>query len=88
MILLAVTNIKDKKTKKWTKMNIQLGSVLKAKVGYMDENTSERIKTSTRKYMMGCVEDVVCNKNLLVKCLYGKKIDMSDFSLLYLYEKE
>ena len=53
--------------KKWIKTNIGMGSVVKAKVGDMEENTREGRIRRIRKVLMGCVQAVVGKKKLVVQ---------------------
>ena len=53
--------------KKRIKKNIGVGSIINSNVGEMEENTREgRIRT-TRKEVVGCVQDVVEENNLSFK---------------------
>ena len=53
--------------KKRNKTNNEVGSVVKAKVGEMEENTREGRIRRMRKEMMGCVQAVVGKKKLVVQ---------------------
>ena len=53
--------------KKRNKTNIGVGSVVKAKVGEMEENIGEGRIKRTRKELMGCVQAVVGKKKLVVQ---------------------
>ena len=66
-----------------TKTKLWVGSVVKAKVGYMEEKKKEGIITSIRKEGVRCVQDLVGKKKLLVQLKYGNKKYMSS-SLLQL----
>ena len=55
------------KEKNQIKTKIGVGSVVKAKVGEMEENTRERRIRSMRKELMGRVQAVVEKKKLLVQ---------------------
>ena len=63
-------------------------SVVKSKVGEMEDNTKEVRGTKIRKYVVGCVQDVVVNKKFLVKFEDGQKKDVSYSSLVFLSSKE
>ena len=65
-----------------------MGSVVKSKVGDMEDNTKEVRGTKIRKYVVGCVQDVVVNKKFLVKFEYGQKKDISYSSLVFLSSKD
>ena len=72
--------MKEKKRKKTT---IGVGSVLKEKVGEIDEYTMEGRIMRMRKEVVRCVQDVVGNKIFLFQLKYGKNKEMSS-SLLVL----
>ena len=63
-------------------------SLIKEKVGNIEEKTREGISRSTRKDVVGCVQCVVSKKRFLVQFEYGKKKYMSAYSLSYLCKKE
>ena len=69
------------KEKKWIKTKIGVGSVLKEKGGEMEENTREGRNRRMRKDMVGCVQDLVGKKILLVQFKDGQKKEISDCSL-------
>ena len=54
----------------------------------MNDITLEGITRRMSKQGVGCVQAVVGKKKFLVKLEYGKKIEMSFISLLYLCLKE
>ena len=56
-------------------------SLIKEKVGNIEEKTREGISRSTRKDVVGCVQCVVSKKRFLVQFEYGKKKYMSAYSL-------
>ena len=64
-----------------------MGSVVKAKVGEIEENTREGRSRRTRKEVVGCVQDVSGKKNFLIQFLYGKKKHISSSSLVFLSSK-
>ena len=79
-----VTITKEIKEKKRTKTKIGVGSAVKAKVGEMEENTREVRIRRIRKYVVGCVQNVVGIKILLVQFGDGQKKEMSSSSLVFL----
>ena len=68
-------------------MNIGVGSVVKSKVGDMDDNTREGRTRRIGKEVVRCVHDVVGNKKFIVKVEDGQKRDMSFFPLFYIFSK-
>ena len=74
--------------KKRIKTKIGVGSVVKAKVGDMEENTSEGRSRSISKEVEGCFQDLVGKNILLFQFVDGKKKDMSSSSVVFLYSKE
>ena len=74
--------------KKRIKTTIGLGYVVKKKVGDIEEDTREGIIMRMRKEMVGCVQDLVGKKKLLVQLKYGNKKDMSSSLLQFLCSKE
>ena len=76
------------KTTNQTKTKIGVGSVVKAKVGELENFTSEGRIRRTRKEAMGCVQCVVGKNKFLVLFGYGHKKEIGYFSLVYLSEKE
>ena len=71
-----------------TKTDIGVGSVVKAKVGELDNTTKEGRSRRMRKEVVGCVQIVVGKKKFRVLLKYGQKIEMGSCSLVYLIEKE
>ena len=66
-----------------------MGSVVKAKVGEMEENIMEGISRRMRKGVMRCVQDVVGKKKFLFQLECGQKKDVGYCFLLFLCsEKE
>ena len=63
--------------KKRIKPNIGVGSIVKAKVGNMEDNTREARTRRKRKYVVGCVHAVVWNKKFLLQFEDGQKRYMS-----------
>ena len=53
--------------KKHNKTKKGVGSVVKAKVGELENITSELRSRSMRKEVMGCVQDVAVKKKFLVQ---------------------
>ena len=76
MISLVVTIAEEIKDKKRIKTKIGVGSVVKAKVGDMEEEKGDGRSRRMRKEVVGCVQAVVCNKRCLVQFEYGKKKDI------------
>ena len=64
-----------------------VGSVVKAEVGEMEDNTKEVRIMRTSNEVVGCVQDVVNNRKLLVQFYYEKKKDMSCVLLSYVCSK-
>ena len=64
-----------------------MGSLVKSKVGKIEENTREGRSRRIRKDVVGCVQAVVGNKKFLVQFEDGKKRDMSSILILYLCSK-
>ena len=58
---------------KQTKTKIGVGSVVKAKVGELENITREGGIRSMRKEVVGCVQCVVGKNNFLVLLEYGQK---------------
>ena len=54
-----------------------MGSLVKAKVKNMEDNTRYGRISNTRKEVVGCVQDVVEKKKFPVQFEYGKKKYMS-----------
>ena len=73
---------------KQTKTKIGVGSVVKAKVGELENITREGIIRRTRKEVVGCVRSVVGKKKFLVLFEDGQKKDIVSCSLVHLSEKE
>ena len=59
--------------KKHNKKKIGLGSVVKAKVGELEEITMEVRSRIIRKKVVECVHDAVGNNKFLFKFKYGPK---------------
>ena len=74
--------------KKQTKTKIEVGSVVKAKVGDLEKILREGRSRRMRKEVVGCIESVAGKKNFLVKFEYGKKKDISSSLLVILSPKE
>ena len=73
--------------KKQTKTNISVGSVVKAKVGELENIKREGRIREIRKDVVICVQSVVGKKNFPVQFLYGKKKEVSSSSLVFLSSK-
>ena len=66
-----------------------MGSVVKAKVGYLEDITREGgSKRMKKEVVVGCVHTVVGKKKFLVQFEDGKKKEMSYSSLVFLSLKE
>ena len=76
------------KMKKQTKTKIWVGSVVKAKVGELENISREGRRRSMKKEVVGCVQDVAGNKNFLVQFEDGKKKEISSSLLMFLSPKE
>ena len=74
--------------KKRIKTKIGVGSVVKAKVREIEENTREGRSRRMRKEVVGCVQDVVGKKRFLVQFGDGQKKEMSYILLAFLSSKE
>ena len=76
------------KMTKQTKTKIGVGSVVKAKVGELENITREGRSRRMRKEVVGCVQHVVGGNKFLVLFEDGQKKEIGSFSLVYLSEKE
>ena len=74
--------------KKQNKTKIGVGSVVKAKVGELDNITSKGRSRRMSKEVVGCVYSVVGKNNLLVEFEYGQKKEISFSLLVFLSSKE
>ena len=74
------------KNKKKTKIGV--GSVVKAKVGELEDITREGIIRRMSKYVVGYVQAVVFKKNFLVKSKYGQNKEKGYSLLVFLSSKE
>ena len=74
--------------KNWIKTKIGVGSVVKAKIGGMEENKREGRSGRTRKDVMGCVQDMVENNKFLFQFENGHKKEMFLCLLVYICLKE
>ena len=88
MISPVVNAIDGMNMTKQTKTKIGVGSVVKAKVGELDNIIREGIIRRTRKEVMGYVQSVVGKNKFLVLFKYGQKKEIGSCSLVYLSEKE
>ena len=68
-----LTNKKMMKEKKQIKTKIGIRYEVNEKVGYMKDKTKEGIISIMGKYVVGCVQDVVGKKRLLVQFEYRQK---------------
>ena len=76
------------KTTKQTKTKIGVGSVVKAKVGEL-ENIKREVRSSRmRKEVVGYVHSVVGKKKFLFQFEDGQKKEISSYLLLFLSSKE
>ena len=73
---------------KQTKTKIGVGSILKAKVGEMENITREGRSKRMGKEVVGCVQSLVGKKKFPVLFEYGQKKEMGSSSIFYLSEKE
>ena len=73
---------------KQTKTKIGVGSIVKAKVGELENITREGRSRSMRKEVVGCVQIVVGKNNLLFIFKYGQNKEIGSCSLVYLSDKE
>ena len=76
------------KMKKHTKTKIGVGSVVKAKVGELENITMEGRRRRMSKEVVGCVQSVVGKKNFLVLFEDGQKKEISSSLLVFLNSKE
>ena len=65
-----------------------MGSVVKSKVGELENTTKEGRSRRISKEVVGCVHSVAENKKFLAQCKYGQKKEMSSSSLVYLSPEE
>ena len=87
-LISPVVTIKEgMETKKQVKMKIGVGSVVKAKVGELENITREGISRMTRKDVVICVQSVVGNNNFLVQLEYGQNKEISSSLLVFLSSK-
>ena len=84
-----VVNTKEwMKITKHTKTKIVVGSVVKAKVGYLEKITRKGITRSIMKVMIGCVQSVVEKNKFLFLFEDGQKKDIGSCLLVDLNKKE
>ena len=76
------------KEKKRSKKKIGVGSLVKAKVRNMEENTREGGIRSMRKDVVGFVQSLVGKNEFLFKFEYGQKRDMGSCLLVYVCSKQ
>ena len=74
--------------KKQNKTKIGVGSVVKAKVGELDNITREGRIRRMRKEVVVCVQSMLFKKNFLVQFEDGHKKEISSSSLVFLSSKE
>ena len=65
-----------------------MGSVVKLKVGEIEENTRDRRSRKMSKYVVVCVQVLMGKKIFLFKLGYGQKKEMSYSLLVFLSSKE
>ena len=70
------------------KTKIGMGSVVKAKVGELENIIREGRIRRMRKEVVGCVHSVMGNKKFLVLFEYGQNKEISSSLLVYLSEKD
>ena len=68
-------------------MELGLGSIVKAKVEEIEENTRDRIIKSTRKEVMGCVQAAMEKNILLVQFGDVQRKEMISILLVFLSSK-
>ena len=83
-----VTIVEWIKEKKRIKPKIGVGSLVKAKVGNMEDNTREGRSRGMRKAVVVYSYSVVGKKKFLVQFEYGQKIEMSSCLLVYVCSKQ
>ena len=69
-------NINDSKQVKWIKREIELVLVVKAKVGYMEQEEKVVRSKSLISVVLGCVQVVVGNKNFIFQFKYERFKDI------------
>ena len=69
-------------------MNIRVGSVVNSEVGDMEKKAREGRIRSTRKDVVGCVQDVIGKKKILVQFKGAHEIYISTSLMLHLFKKE
>ena len=74
--------------KKQNEKKIGVGSVVKAKVGALENITREERSKGMRKEVVGYVQSVVGKKNLLVQFNDGHKKEIGSSLLMFLSSKE
>ena len=74
------------KVKKQTKTEIWVGFFVKAEVGELENITREVRIRSTRKAVVGFVQDVMGKKKLLFQFKYGHKKEISSYFLVFLVQ--
>ena len=65
-----------------------MGSVVKAKVGYLKKITREGRSRKIREEVVGCVQSVLGKKKFLVKFEDGQKRDISSYVMVFLSSEE
>ena len=84
-----VVTIKEwMKVKNQTKTKIGMGSVVKSKVGELENTTRELRSRRMMKEVVGCVQSVVGLKKFIVQLENGQKKEISSSSFLFLSSKE
>ena len=83
MISHILTIAEGMKETKQNKKIIRVRSVFKESIGEIHENTREGRSTRTRKDVVGCFQDVLGKKRLLVQFEDGKKKHMSSCLLVF-----
>ena len=68
--------------------SIGVGSVVKAKVIEMEENTTYKISRGVSKEAVRCVQALLGKKKLLGQFEYGQKREISSIFILCLCSKE
>ena len=84
IILPVVTITKEMKSKKWRKLKINVGTLVKSKVVDMEDNKREVINMRTRENLVSGVQYVTKKNNFLVQFEDAQKRDISSGLLPYI----
>ena len=80
----AVTIVEGMKWKKRIKLKIEVGYLVKANTGNMEDKTRNGRSKRMRKEVVGCVQDVLGKNNVPDQFEYEQKRYLGYISLLYL----